>query len=190
MVRYTAILASCAILGLAAGGHAKTKVRETPLDSSKGVKLASRIPCDGVTNPEDQVSLKSTFSTGTLERSFRINVFESNYCKRMDLGFKCLERGQNLWKEEWSVVNSHPQGELGSYGLASCAVEGLVPQSAAAEISKEPPQIVLTGWFREAGSDPNRPWIQTVLNKVPSRWETYEFTDPDGGTARIEITRR
>jgi hypothetical protein len=190
MARLTAVIASCAILALGAGGYARTKVREEPLDSSKGVKLASRIPCDGVTNPEDQVNLISTFSTGTVERSFRISVFEANYCKRMDLGFKCLERGQNLWKEEWSVANSHPQGEIGSFGLASCSTEGLAPQSATALIAKEPPQIVLTGWYREPGVDPDRPWKQATVNKVTSRWETYEFTDPAGGTARIEIARR
>jgi hypothetical protein len=191
MVRLT-VVAACAILGLGAGGYAKTKtkVREEALDPSKGMKLASRIPCDGVTNPEDQVNLTSTFSAGTLERSFRISVFEENYCKRMDLGFKCLKPGHDLWKEEWSVANSHPQGEIGTYGLASCAEEGLVAQSATAEISKEPPQIVLTGWYREDGSDPDRPWKQVELKKLPSRWDVYEFADPAGGTARVEITRR
>ncbi len=49
---------------------------------------------------------------------------------------------------------------------------------------------MLTGWYREAGSDPDRPWKQAELKKVPSRWETYEFADPDGGTARVEIARR
>jgi hypothetical protein len=180
MAHSTAILASCAILGLAAGGFARTKVREEPLDPSKGAKLISRIPCDGVTNPEDQVKLVSTFSAGTLERSFRINVYEDKYCKRMDLGFKCLQTGRDLWKEEWSVDNSHPQGETGNYGLASCSEQG----------SKDAPQIVLTGWYRETGSDPNRPWKQAMVTKLDSRWETYDFADPNGGTARIEITRR
>jgi hypothetical protein len=190
MARYTAILSSCTILGLAFGGYAKTKIHEAPLDSSKGAKLASRIPCDGATNPEDHINLTSTFSAGALERSFRINAFEETYCKRMDLGFKCLEAGHNLWKEEWSVLNSHPQGEIGTYGLPSCAEPASATQLLATPQSKEPPQLVLTGWFRAAGSDPNRPWTQAQLNKVSSRWETYEFTDPEGGTARIEITRR
>ncbi len=186
MARLTAaVVASFTILGLAAGGYARTKVREEPLDPSKGAKLASRIPCDGVTNPEDQIKLVSTFAPGNLERSFRINVYEDKYCKRMDLGFRCLQSGHALWKQEWSVVNSHPQGETGAYGLASCAEEGSFGQ-----ISKDAPQIVLTGWYREAGSDPNRPWKQAVVKKLESRWETYEFTDPDGGTARIEVTRR
>jgi hypothetical protein len=176
----TAILTACSILGLAAGGYAGTKVREEPLDPSKGAKLASRIPCDGVTNPEDQVKLVSTFAAGKLERSFRIDVYEDKYCKRMDLGFKCLQPGHDLWKQEWSVVNSHPQGETGAYGLASCSEQG----------SKDAPQIVLTGWYREAGSDPKRPWKQAILKKLDSRWETYEFADPDGETARLEITRR
>src|SRR5271170_2685416 len=179
MARFT-VLAFCAILGLAAGGSARTKVREEPLDPSKGAKLTSRIPCDGVTNPEDQVKLVSTFPAEKLERSFRIDVYEENYCKRMDLGFKCLEPGHALWKQEWSVLNSHPQGENGTYGLASCAAQG----------SKDAPQIVLTGWYREPGSDPNRTWKQVELKKLDSRWETYEFADPDGETARLEITRR
>ena len=68
--------------------------------------------------------------------------------------------------------------------------EGLAAQSAAVQISKDPPQIVLSGWYRELGPDPKRPWKQAVLKKLDSRWETYEFTDPAGGTARIEITRR
>jgi hypothetical protein len=184
------VVAASAILGLAGGSYARTKVREEPLDTAKGAKLASRIPCDGVTNPEDQVKLVSAFSAGTVEREFRIDVYEDKYCKRMDLGFKCLQEGKALWKEEWSVNNSHPQGETGFYGLASCADEGLAAQSAAVQISKDPPQIVLSGWYREPGADPNAPWKQAVLKKLDSRWETYEFTDPAGGTARIELTRR
>jgi hypothetical protein len=165
------------------------------LDSSKGAKLASRIPCDGVTNPEDQVKLVSAFSAGTVEREFRINVYEDKYCKRMDLGFKCLEPGYALWKEDWSVSNSHPQGETGFYGLASCgepssAGAGAVQLRSGELVSKDPPQIVLSGSYREPGPDPNRPWKQAELKKVDSRWETYEFTDPAGGTARIELTRR
>lgn len=190
MARPSVVLASCAILALAAGGYARTKVREEPLDPSKGAKLASRIPCDGVTNPEDQIKLVSAFAPGNLERSFRISVYEDKYCKRMDLGFRCLQSGHALWKQEWSVVNSHPQGETGAYGLAACAEEGLAEPGSAGRVSKDPPQIVLTGWYREAGSDPNRPWKQAVVKKLDSRWETYEFNDPDGGTARIEITRR
>jgi hypothetical protein len=189
------VLASCAILGLAAGGFARTKVREEPLDRAKGAKLSSRIPCDGVTNPEDQIKLVSTFSAGTVEREFRINVYEDKYCKRVDLGFKCLQEGKALWKEEWSVNNSHPQGEVGFYGLASCAEPssagaGAVQGRSGDLVSKEPPQIVLSGWYREPGSDPNRVWKQAALKKLDSRWETYEFTDPAGGTARIELTRR
>lgn len=186
MVHSRLIIASCALLGLAVGGSARTKEREDPLDSQKGAKLASRIPCDGATNPEDQIKLISTFSAGTVERSFRINVYEDRYCKHMDLGFKCLDPGHVLWKEEWSVTNSHPQGESGSFGLASCLEQG----GLAGQVLKEPPQIVLSGWYREPGPNPNRPWKQADIKKVASRWETYEFTDPAGGTARVEITRQ
>lgn len=60
----------------------------------------------------------------------------------------------------------------------------------AGQVLKEPPQIVLSGWYREPGPNPNRPWKQADIKKVASRWETYEFTDPAGGTARVEITRQ
>jgi hypothetical protein len=193
MARVTAVVASCAILGLAAGGFARTKVREEPLDPSKGAKLASRIPCDGVTNPEDQVKLVPTFAPGNLERSFRIDVYEESYCKRFDLGFKCLEPGQARWKQEWTVSSTHP--ENGIYGLASCAEPGSHGQGSAElgsikQGATDAPQIVLTGWYREAGTDPKRVWKQAVVKKLDSRWETYEFADPDGATARLEITRR
>ena len=179
MAHSRAIVAVCVVsvvfLGLAVGGSARTKVREDPLDSQKGAKLASRIPCDGVTNPEDQIKLVSTFSAGTVERAFRINVYEDRYCKHMDLGFKCLDPGHVLWKEEWSVTNSHPQGESGSFGLAACLEQG----------SKEPPQIVLA-----AGIEKRIPIAETArlesaveqadIKRIDSRWETYEFADPAG----------
>jgi hypothetical protein len=193
MVRIPVVFASCAILSLAVGGFARTKIREEPLDPSKGAKLASRIPCDGVTNPEDQVKLIPTFAQGNMERAFRIDVYEDNYCKRGDLGFKCLQPGSGLWKQEWTVASSSP--ENGTYGLASCAEPGSHGQGSAELGSTKPgatdaPQIVLTGWYREAGTDPKRIWKQAAVKKIDSRWETYEFTDPDGTTARLEIDRR
>jgi hypothetical protein len=177
MARFAGVVASCAILGLGTGGYARTHPREEPLDPSKGVKLSSRIPCDGATNPQDQINLTPTFSPGTGERSFRIDVFEDEYCKRMDLGFACLTRRHSLWKQEWSVDSAHSEGR--SYGLDSCAELG----------SKDTPQYVLSGWYREGGADSKLPWKQVVLKPVSSRWETYEFTDPNGGTARLEINR-
>ena len=81
-------------------------INTKPLDPSKGAKLSSRIPCDGATNPQDQINLTPTFSAGGLERSFRIDVFEDKYCKRMDLGFACLTPRHSFWKQEFSVDSS------------------------------------------------------------------------------------
>jgi hypothetical protein len=176
MARFAGVVAVCAIFGLGTATFARNHNREEPLDPSKGAKLTSRIPCDGATNPQDLLNLAATFSKGDGERSFRIEVFEANYCKRADLGFACLQPGHALWKQEWSVVSSNPAA--GSYGLDSCAEWG----------SKETPQYVLTGWYREGG-DSKLPWKQVPVTKVSSRWETYEFADPNGGTGRLEINR-
>jgi len=176
MARLAGMVALCAVFGLGTALYARKHEREEPLDPSKGAKLTSRIPCDGVANPQDLLNLAATFSQGNGERAFRLDVFEANYCKRGDLGFACVQPGHSLWKQEWSVDSSTPVA--GSYGLDSCAAWG----------SKETPQYVLTGWYREK-ADPKMPWKQVAVTKVASRWETYEFTDPNGETGRLEINR-
>jgi hypothetical protein len=175
MARFAGVVASAAILCLGVGGYARTHSREEPLDPSKGAKLSSRIPCDGTTNPQDQIHLASTFSPGNWERSFRVDVFQESYCRRMDLGFACLMPGHSHWKQNWSVYSSHP--EDGSYGLDSCSEWGL----------KDPPQYVLTGWYREGGPGSKLPWKQAEVKQLSSRWETYEFVDPNGETGRLVI---
>ncbi len=179
MARFAAIFASCAVLCVGVAAYARTRVHEEPLDPSKGVKLTSRIPCDGATNPQDEIHLHPTFSPGKWERSFRIAVFEPNYCKRMDLGFACLMPGRERWKVDWSADssadNTHPSDA--NRGLDSCSNWG----------SKDSPQYTLTGWYREGGPESKLPWKQAALKPISSRWETYEFADPRGGTARLEI---
>lgn len=177
MSRITGLLAVFAILGIGVAGYARTKVKEAPVDPAQGAKLASRIPCDAETNPADEVTLEPTFSSGGWERSFRIEVYEKDYCKRFDLGFKCLQEGHDLWKPEWSVESTKPAN--GSVGLDACNEWR----------GKDAPQYLLTGWYREPGDPKQHPWKQVEIKKVRSRWETYEFTDPNGGTARLEIDR-
>ena len=177
MARLAGVVALCAIFGLGTALYARNRNREEPLDPSKGAKLTSRIPCDGATNPQDLLNLAASFSKGNWERSFRIEVFEANYCKRGDLGFACIQPGHSLWKQEWSVDSLKPIA--GSYRLDSCAEWG----------SKDTPQYLLTGWYREGGVDAKLPWKQVPVTRVPSRWETYEFTDSNGGTGRLEINR-
>jgi hypothetical protein len=177
------------------GFAANARTHEAPVDPSKGAKLASRIPCDGETNPEDQLVLDPTFSAGGMERAFRIELFEKDYCKRVDLGFGCVQPGHNHWKREWvvesaqaarrgapgeSVVrdsqSANPQ--RGFIGLASCAAWG----------SKDPADYVLSGWYRETG-DKKALWKQAEIKRVSPSMESYEFADPSGGTARLEIVR-
>lgn len=178
-----ALAASVAVLCAASGYARFHKPKEAPVDSTLGVPLASRIPCDGATNPEDQVSLATTFSPGGWERSFRIEVFEDKYCKRGDLGWACVQPGHALWQREWSAV-SGSASSVGTFGLSSCDALG----------SKEAPRILLTGWYKKPGADAKQAkqelWKQVQIRKTASRWETYEFTDPNGGTASIELVRR
>jgi hypothetical protein len=182
MARLTLVLASAALVFLvSSGSYARThRPKEAPVDSTIGVKLASRIPCDGVTDPEDQVSLITAFSPVGAELSFRIEVFADKFCKRGDLGWACVQPGHSLWKQQWSADSAVPTA-TSLYGLSSCEESG----------SNKAPQIILTGWYKEKGPDPKEDiWKQIELKKVASRWETYEFTGPDGGTAKIELDRR
>lgn len=184
----TALLCSTAGLCLTARALPwKHGPLEAPLDPTKGVKLASRIPCDGATNPEDQVVLNTTFSGDGVPREFRISVFEDKFCKRGDLGWACVQPGHDAWKTEWLAASTIPHA-VERYGLSSCEAWGYKAQ----------PQIVLTGWYKQPAPDEKNAkkdakkevWKQVEVKKVDSRWEIYEFTDPDGGTARVEIGRR
>src|SRR5580658_812855 len=168
------VMASLALLY--AGFAANARTHEAPVDPSKGAKLTSRIPCDGETNPEDQLVLDPTFSAGGVERAFRIELFEKDYCKRVDLGFMCLQPAHNGLKREWVVNSAHPQ--RGFMGLASCVTWG----------SKDPAEYVLTGWYRES-ADKKALWKQAEIKRVSSSTESYEFADPNGGAARLEIVR-
>jgi hypothetical protein len=179
VTRYSVAIASIAILGLGAGVHARSHRGDEPLDPSKGARLTSRIPCDGSTNPQDQISLVATFSPGGWERSLKIEEFDEKYCKRIDLGFACLWPGHDRWRREWSIDSSHP-ASTGTFGLDSCYTWG----------SKDVPQFLLTGWYKEGAPGSKLPRKQAVVKQVSSKPEIYEFADPQQGTVRLEITRR
>jgi hypothetical protein len=182
MSRLTPVLASVVLISLVASrSHARTRTpKEAPGDSTIGAKLASRIPCDGVTNPEDQVSLITTCSPVGAELSFRIEVYADKFCKRGDLGWACVQPGHATWKQEWSAESTVPTA-TSLYGLSSCEESG----------SNNAPQIILTGWYKEQGpTAKDDVWKQVEVKKAASRWETYQFTGPDGGTAKIELDRR
>jgi hypothetical protein len=160
--------------------YARSHVPDEPLDPSKGASLSSRIPCDGATNPQDEISLAVTFSPGGWERSFTLTEFDEKYCKRGDLEFVCLMPGKtSRWRQEWSNDSSHP-ASVRKIGLDSCYKQGL----------KDAPKYLLTGWYKEGGPDPKLPRKQAAVKQVSSKPEVYEFADPNGGTARVEISRR
>src|ERR1700683_4040611 len=101
MIRPSVFLASLAVLGLAAVVYARTHAEDL-VDRIQGVRISSRIPCDGDTNPQEEVTLETTFSPGGWQRSFHLDVFESQYCKYVDVYFFCLKHGHDKWKHEWS----------------------------------------------------------------------------------------
>ncbi len=178
MTRHSGVVASFVILALGAGAYARSHRSDEPLDPSKGARLSSRIPCDGSTNPQDEINLAATFSPGGWERSLKLDVFDEKYCKRIDLGFACVMHGHDRWRNEWSSDSSRPSSS-GRYGLDSCYTWG----------SKDAPQYLLTGWYKKGGAGSKLPWKQAVVKQVSSKPEIYEFADPNGGTVRLEIQR-
>jgi hypothetical protein len=158
---------------------ARSHAPEDLLDSVKGIRIASRIPCDGSTNPREEVELHSTYSPGGWERSFRLDMFRSKYCRRLDLYFVCVFHGHDGWRPAWSSDSSHPPSTE-RFWLHSCS----------AWESADAAQYLLSGWYKEGEQGQKRPWKQAAVRKVSSNPETYEFTDPNGGTARVELPRK
>ncbi len=158
--------------------YARSHNADDLVDRIQGVRIASRIPCDGATNPQEELGLETTFSPAGWQRAFHLDVFESQYCKRLDLYFFCLTHGHDRWKHDW-VKDNRSTGGSGRYWIDSCA----------AWESKDAPEYILSGWYRETAGKKD-PWKQATLKRVSDTPEIYEFTDPNGGTARIEIKRK
>lgn len=163
-------LALLLIFGL--GHHARD-----PVDLAKGVPLHSRLKCDGYGSPEDLLRLKAKFSAGGSLREFVISRFQVDKCG-VETMFQCWHKERAGWNEVWSVENEQP------------SARALVPVGACNEWGSEAPaQYVLSGWY-QAGSAGSKPvWKQTAIKQVSAQPEVYAFTDPNGGTARLEITR-
>jgi hypothetical protein len=167
-----------AILAVAAGVTARTHRAEDMVDRVQGVRIASHLPCDGATSPQEDVKLDTTFSAGGAERAFHLDVFESQYCKRLDLYFFCVMHGHDHWKHEWMQESQGTPGPA-RYWLNACSAWG----------EKNPQEYILSGWYKE-GEDRKSPWKQAAVKQVSATPEVYEFTDAKGGTARVEIKRR
>ena len=178
MARFLFRIAAFLVVALGAGVYARQHRPEDLMDAVKGVRIAGRLPCDGATNPREDVRLVTTFSPGGWERTFHLDEFESRYCRYVDLYFFCVKHGSDRWRNDWAADSTRPP-ESARYWLSACtALE-----------AKDAPQYILSGWYKE-GAGGKLPWKQAALKQVSASPEIYEFTDANGGTGRIEIRRR
>jgi hypothetical protein len=149
-----------------------------PVDAAKSAHLSSRVPCDGFTAPEDDLRVQVTFSSDAWAREFVVSRFQQESCE-VNVKIKCLHKEKEGWRPVWSVASAQPSSN-GILWLGSCYAWG----------SNEPAQYVLSGWYKQGASDSKLPWTQATMKQVSSQPEIYEFDDPNGGTARLEITRK
>jgi len=162
-------LALLLIFGL--GHHARD-----PVDAAKGIQLHTRIPCDGFGAPEDLLRIKASFSTGGSLRQFLISRYEVDKCT-VETMFQCWHKPRAGWHDVWSFSSAEPPANA-QVPIDSCNEWG----------STEPAQYVLSGWYQE-GSESKPVWRQVPAKQVSTQPEVYEFADPSGATARLEITR-
>jgi len=179
MIRRSIALASFLILGLGAGVFDRSHHAEDLVDRVQGVRIASRVPCDGSTNPQEELKLETSFSPGGWQRSFHLDVFESRYCRRLDLYFFCVMHGHDRWKHEWAQDGQGVPGP-GRYWVRACSTWR----------SNDAQEYLLSGWYQEGAADRKLPWKQAAVKHVSATPDIYEFTDPKGGTARVEIKRK
>lgn len=149
-----------------------------PLDTAKAVSLRSRIPCDGYTAPEDDVRLQVTFSAGASAREFVVSRFHKEACE-VNVKIKCLHREKEGWDTVWSAISMEPSAN-GTIYLGSCYAWG----------STEPAQYILSGWYKEGAPNSKLLWHQAIVKQVSAQPEVYEFSDPNGGSARLQILRK
>ena len=148
-----------------------------PVDPAKGVPLHSRLPCDGNGDPEDLLRVQTTIPSTAWAREFVVSRYEIDKCA-VETMFQCWHKPRAGWRETWSTASTEP------------SAHALVPISSCNEWgSNAPSQYVLTGWYKEGAADSKLVWKQAAVKQVSSEPEVYEFTDPNGGTARLEITR-
>jgi hypothetical protein len=148
---------------------------EAPLDTAKSVPLASRIPCDGYTAPEDAVPVQVTFSSDAWAREFVLSRFQDESCA-LDLKIKCLHKEKAHWRPVWQAANAQPSATA-LLPLDSCYAWG----------SSQPAKYVLSGWYKEGAENSKLEWRQAEVKETSSASRVYEFSDPHGGTARLEF---
>ena len=178
MIRRYLKTALLVVLGLELSLSARGVKGSDVIDLSKSVVLSSRIPCDGYTAPQDEVTAKATYSDGPSERSFTISEFQQGRCK-VNVKIHCFDKVVTGWRQDWAMTNTHPP-KPSSLSLDSCYEWG----------SKQAAQYVVSGWYKQAGADRKAPWIQAPVRQVSTNPDVYEFSDAGGATARLELERR
>jgi hypothetical protein len=155
-----------------------------PLDPAKGVQLHSRLPCNGDSAPEDLLRTQTTFSSGGAAREFLINRYEVDKCG-VETMLQCWHKERIAWRRVWSADSVSSPDKA----TAQAPAKALVPIGSCYEWGRtDPAQYVLSGWYNQ-GTEAKPNWLQVPVKQVSSQPETYEFTDPMGGTAHLEITR-
>lgn len=140
-----------------------------------GFQLHSRIKCDGYGSPEDLLRMRPTFSKPGVDE-FVVSRYHTEHCQ-LDVKGKCLHQEKAGWRDVWTSSASAPAGNA-LVPIGSCYQWG----------STDPSQYVLSGWYNE-GTDQKPMWRQVRIKQVTDKPEVYEFTDPSGGTGRLEIAR-
>lgn len=161
---------------LAFTAYARSKNPPPPLDVKETVPLKPRIACDGQTAPEDHLVVKTTYSAGGLAKTFKVESFRKSSCK-VDV-VKCFDKVKEGWIDVWSMPSDQSR-QTSTLALRSCYEWG----------QADPAQYVLSAWYKDPDAGPKTPWKQLTVKQVSSVPEVYEFTDPKGGTGRLEIER-
>jgi len=179
MIRAALVITACALLGLGVVAYARANKSRDQVDRVQGVRIASHYLCDGSTNPQAGLKLKTVFSPGGWQRAFHLDAFERQYCRHLDLYFLCVSHGHDHWRHAWMSASQGPAGP------SMCWID-----SCALWERQDAPDYILSGWYQEGESSKKLLWKQAAIKKVSDAPEVYEFTDPNGGSARVEITRK
>lgn len=164
------VLALFLIFGLGHPAH-------EALDPAKGVPLSSRVPCDGYTAPEEELGAHATFSPGGPAREFVLSRFHKETCV-VDIKGKCLHKEKEEWRDVRTLASERPESD--TLFVDSCYAWG----------SSDPAQYVLSGWYQESPSGAKPVWKQVPVKQVSEKPQVFEFSDPNGGSGRLEIERR
>ena len=118
-----------------------------------------------------------TFSPAGGLREFTVGQFHNERCE-VNVKVRCLHKEKEGWRDYWTASS------------ADAAVNPVLAIPSCYEWGSDAPaQVILTGWYKPADANSKTPWMQAAVKQLSSTPEIYEFTDPTGATARLEIRR-